>query len=363
MTISTEPPSELKDLFLDLASFLNLPRKWTTIFNNNLTTLKKACQSDSEAIEDIIKILGITKNYRRSLEILLRKLSPICKLLDQDEWKKYHSFEAYCHDVTVALRSLFEADGVTLNIFDQEHKELVPFGWFGRPLTSFLRRRIKIISPAVTKCRPTIAWQLYKNGGTIPLSDYKHGRDVGFIQYKDAIKAGYHSGYFVALTNYSERPKSFVGIIAIHFRNKGDLIPNFHLTLLKALANKLAYILARTNWHHQSSSSPYLLTNYTVERCKEVGSTLFSPLTFMKPVICFLVLTVISAAIIVKFYFFGSPKEQISTIFIILFLTYLALIRIFLFASPEFKRSFCKEVYSLCREELMKKGRYISYTD
>ena len=128
----------LKELILTETQKKALKDNW-----NNILSGKKS--DDSHILYILLQVLKdnssllngteVRKEVIEEVQRFINESARIRDLIQKDSClKKYHSLEAYCHDVTVAIKSFLHVDAVTLNIHrvrDGEGAcgELIPHGW------------------------------------------------------------------------------------------------------------------------------------------------------------------------------------------------------------------------------------------
>ena len=131
---------------------LTTPQKKALIDSwNDILSGKK--RDDSQILYILLQVLKQEPSSEVQEEVVQRFINESARIRDLIQkdscLKKYHSLEAYCHDVTVAIKSFLHVDAVTLNIHrvrDGEGAcgELIPHGWSAGETSTFITKRIRI---------------------------------------------------------------------------------------------------------------------------------------------------------------------------------------------------------------------------
>ena len=137
--------------------------------------------------EPLLRWIEVGEEIQRFIEVgeeiqrFIKESARIRDLIQKDPSLKYHSLEAYCHDVTVAIKSFLHVDAVTLNIRkvrdgEGEYGELIPHGWSAGETNTFIIKRIRIKKGS----NLNLAGELYGNTKHINIPDYRKVKEDRF---------------------------------------------------------------------------------------------------------------------------------------------------------------------------------------
>lgn len=296
----------------------------------------------------------VRKEVIEEVQRFINESARIRDLIQKDSClKKYHSLEAYCHDVTVAIKSFLHVDAVTLNIHrvrDGEGAcgELIPHGWSAGETSTFITKRIRIKRGS----NPNLAGKLFDSTKPINIPNYGKEKKDWFEFKKEAERAGFESSSFIPLRTTNNK---FVGNIALHSKRKGCASGDFFESFLEALIVRLSSNLKESHW---KKVYKFLLSRFCYQRMREFVRTI--SLFPLKGLI--IISMIIFYCMVFLHHCYDVPKS-ITFLFSLIILSFIASGWVFLCESKEFINRFREDVYYLCKNKLREKGPIISYGD
>ena len=348
----------LKELILTETQKKALKDNW-----NNILSGKKS--DDSHILYILLQVLKdnssllngteVRKEVIEEVQRFINESARIRDLIQKDSClKKYHSLEAYCHDVTVAIKSFLHVDAVTLNIHrvrDGEGAcgELIPHGWSAGETSTFIYKRIKIKRGS----NPNLAGILYDSTKHINIPNYCKKTEYGFEFKKEAIRARFKSGYFIPLR--IRTTNKFVGNIALHSKKADCALGGFFESFFEALNVRLSSNLKEGHWGKKDYK--FLLSSFTCQRIGEAMQTIASSPKVFIPIL------MVAYVLFVLHECYDVPIWIILFNFNIIIFLFIASGWVFLCESKEFEKRFREDAYYICKNKLRKKGPIISYMD
>jgi len=232
-----------------------------------------------QVLKNNASLLNGTEVRKEVIEEVQRFINESARIRDliQKDFclKKYHSLEAYCHDVTVAIKSFLHVDAVTLNIHrvrDGEGAcgELIPHGWSAGETSTFITKRIRIK-------KGNLAWKLSDSTKHINIPNYTDVEKSGFEFKKEAEHAGFESSSFIPLRTTNNK---FVGNIALHSKREGCASGDFFESFFEALIVRLSSNLKESHW---KKDYKFLLSRFFCQRMREsiLTISLFPPIGYI----------------------------------------------------------------------------------